>query len=107
MKLLIILILLLSFAQAQEIKTEDLTPEESQKISDQMLELQNLQLRLQNLQIQLQQTDQQLTKVRFTYTAYEKELATKYEKEDCTLSLKRDWICHSAEVEESKNEIKK
>lgn len=70
-----------------------LTLEESQIVSDNMLELQNLQLRFQAVQIQLQELDKQIEVSRITFKNYEQELSKKYNKIGCTLSLKRDWIC--------------
>lgn len=86
------LILATSILFAQEFKSDPsdslskLNSKESQTVSDNMLEIQNLQLQLQGIQIRLQQSQAK-------YSSLEIELALKYEKTGCTLSLKRDWIC--------------
>ena len=96
MKLLLISILFLTTLFAQELSKDQLTPEENLQVSDNMLEIQNLQLQLQGVQIRLQQ-------VQANYNNLEAELAIKYDKVGCTLSLKRDWICPSAITEKIGN----
>lgn len=81
-----ILFLTVALAQEQEDQSKKLTPKENQTIADNMLTIQNLQLQLQGIQLQLEQEQSK-------HSIYESELAIKYEKVGCTLSLRRDWIC--------------
>ena len=86
MKRIIISILFLTVSCAQELNKKQLTTEENQTVSDNMLEIQNLQLQLQSIQLKLEQSQSK-------HSIYEAELAIKYKKVGCNLSLKRDWIC--------------
>ena len=86
MNKLLISLLFVTVTLAQEPKSGKLTSKESQTVADNMLEIQNLQLQLQGVQIRLQQSQA-------IYNSLESELAIKYSKVGCTLSLKRDWIC--------------
>jgi len=96
MKKLLIGLLFLSTIYAEEPKDtpgiDKLTSEESQTVADNMLEIQNLQLQLQGLQLRIDQ-------VQAKYSKLQSELAVKYDKVGCTLSLKRVWICPEKDKE--------
>ena len=92
MKTLLTSLLFLTVAFAQEPKSDKLTAAESQTVADNMLEIQNLQLQLQGLQLRIDQ-------VQSKYSKLQSELAVKYDKVGCILSLKRDWICPEKDKE--------